>query len=252
RLFALSLDGLRHGYVWQLLTFQLLHGGWWHLFVNSFAIYFFGRAMEDVLGKARFFKLYFASGVVGGIFQMAGAYFFPSHLGGAVVGASAGGAGLIAAFATMFPEQRLTLLLFFVIPISLQAQTLLWIVAGLAVFGMVVPNNHVAHAAHLGGLLAGIAYIRWFIHGQNPWNNFSWFKKRSKPSRRPSDADGPPRHPWRRAKLVSPPFRELAPGEFISQEVDPILDKISAQGIHSLTDRERDILDAARKRMAKR
>jgi hypothetical protein len=59
------------------------------------------------------------------------------------------------------------------------------------------------------------------------------------------------RSSWRRPK-TPPPVEDLPPGEFISKEVDPILDKISAHGIHSLTDQERQILDAARKKMAKR
>jgi hypothetical protein len=45
---------------------------------------------------------------------------------------------------------------------------------------------------------------------------------------------------------------DAAPEEFISREVDPILDKISAHGIQSLTDSERKILEAARNKMAKR
>jgi hypothetical protein len=45
---------------------------------------------------------------------------------------------------------------------------------------------------------------------------------------------------------------ELPPAEFISREVDPILEKISAQGIHSLTERERQILESARSKMARR
>ncbi|MEW6160504.1 MAG: DUF6576 domain-containing protein [Verrucomicrobiota bacterium] len=45
---------------------------------------------------------------------------------------------------------------------------------------------------------------------------------------------------------------DLPSDEFISREVDPILDKISAHGIHSLTERERKILEAARAKMAKR
>jgi hypothetical protein len=45
---------------------------------------------------------------------------------------------------------------------------------------------------------------------------------------------------------------ELPPAEFISREVDPILEKISAHGIHSLTDQEREILEAARSKMARR
>jgi hypothetical protein len=56
--------------------------------------------------------------------------------------------------------------------------------------------------------------------------------------------------PWRPAKTE--PGDDLPPEEFISREVDPILDKISQHGIHSLTERERQILEAARKKMERR
>ena len=55
---------------------------------------------------------------------------------------------------------------------------------------------------------------------------------------------------WGRKKNDSD--EELPPEEFLSKEVDPILDKISAHGIQSLTARERRILEAAREKMAKR
>ncbi len=45
---------------------------------------------------------------------------------------------------------------------------------------------------------------------------------------------------------------DLPADEFFSKTVDPILDKISAHGIQSLTERERRILEAARERMGKR
>ena len=61
----LSKQGLMHGYVWQLLTFQFLHAGWLHLIFNGLAIYFFGRSVEYVLGRSRWLRLYFASGVLG-------------------------------------------------------------------------------------------------------------------------------------------------------------------------------------------
>src|SRR5512138_782292 len=67
---ALSIEGLRHGYVWQLLTYQFLHGGLIHLLLNCFVIYFFGREMEYVLGARKFLMLYFASGVAGGLLQV--------------------------------------------------------------------------------------------------------------------------------------------------------------------------------------
>ena len=54
---------------------------------------------------------------------MLGALLWPSHFGAAVVGASAGAFGLVAAFAALYPEQQLTLLLFFVLPVTLSAKT---------------------------------------------------------------------------------------------------------------------------------
>src|SRR5579863_5779182 len=68
---ALSDQGLRQGYVWQLLTFQFLHSGILHLFSNLIGLWFFGRFVEDRLGKAHFLKLYFLSGVAGGLLQSA-------------------------------------------------------------------------------------------------------------------------------------------------------------------------------------
>ena len=55
---------------------------------------------------------------------------------------------------------------------------------------------------------------------------------------------------WRSA--AGKPDEDLPAGEFLSSEVDPILDKISAHGIHSLTAREREILEKARKKMTGR
>jgi hypothetical protein len=54
---------------------------------------------------------------------------------------------------------------------------------------------------------------------------------------------------WGRAKSVE---TDTPAEDFLSREVDPILDKISAHGIQSLTERERRILEAARQRMGKR
>jgi membrane associated rhomboid family serine protease len=246
--FALSVEGLRHGFVWQLLTYQFMHGGLLHLLVNCLVIYFFGRELEETLGRPRYLALYFSSGVIGGLLQaLAGAL-----LGGAfaapVVGASAGGFGLVAAFATLYPERPLMLLLFFIIPINMRAKFLLLFSALLAVFGLIFPMGNIAHAAHLGGMLTGIVFVRYAIH----WH---WRLPRFQRSQ------GPRLHP-----LVKVPRRasgawgqnpggadeDLPPEEFLSKEVDPILDKISAHGIQSLTERERRILETAREKMVRR
>ena len=70
--FALSVGGLRHGFVWQLLTYQFMHGGWLHLLLNCWAIYVFGREVEETLGRNSFLTLYFPSGVIGGLVPGAG------------------------------------------------------------------------------------------------------------------------------------------------------------------------------------
>src|SRR5688500_3662145 len=68
--FALSAEGLRHGFVWQLFTFQFMHGGLLHLLFNSIAIYCFGRAVEETVGPRTFLKLYIFSGIIGGLIQI--------------------------------------------------------------------------------------------------------------------------------------------------------------------------------------
>ena len=245
RYLALSVVGMSHGYVWQLLTFQFLHGGWLHLLLNGWAIFVFGRELEEALGAKRFLALYFLSGVIGGLVQVLFGITVGGRFAYPVVGASAGAFGLVAAFAALFPERSLTLLLFFIIPINLRAKYLLLICAVISVYGILVPGGNVAHAAHLGGMLTGVFFIRYAPYWRWPQMPQRQPRASRKLARVPS-----PGSFWGRSKPS--PGQELPPEEFLSKEVDPILDKISAHGIQSLTERERRILEAARERMAKR
>ena len=164
---ALSLSGLRHGYFWQLITFQFLHGGWLHLLLNCWGIFVFGPSLEATLGRVRLGTLYLLSGVAGGALQIGASLLSDERFGGSVVGASAGLFGLIAAFTTLFPEARMTLLLFFVIPLRMTANRLLTLASVITVVGIVFPNwilgKHVAHVAHLGGLISGLIIVRLFM-----------------------------------------------------------------------------------------
>lgn len=164
---ALSLDGLRHGYLWQLLSFQFLHAGWVHLLLNCWGIFVFGPPLEATLGKSRLATLYFLSGVAGGALQVFASIFSYARFGGPVVGASAGVFGLVAAFTSLFPDARMTLLLFFVIPVRMTANRMLTVAGIITVIGIMFPNRllgaHVAHAAHLGGLIAGLIFVRLFM-----------------------------------------------------------------------------------------
>ena len=156
---------------------------------------------------------------------------------------------MVAAFATMFPDRLLQTLVLFVIPISLRAQTLLRIGIGLTVFGIIVPMDNVAHLAHLGGIITGIMFVRWIVQSERSLALWRPFRRQPRPRELVSTRS------YNSAALHRPkaaPPEEVPPAEFISREVDPILDKISAHGIHSLTDGERKTLEAARKKMSKR
>ncbi|MBI5383481.1 MAG: rhomboid family intramembrane serine protease [Verrucomicrobia bacterium] len=254
---ALSLHGLKEGCLWQPLTFQFLHANLFHLLANLITIYFFGGAMEQALGRGKFISLYFACGVLGGLLQILGAWAWPSHFSPeapamlqyvGVMGASAGAFGLVAAFAALFPDRVLTLLVFFIIPVSLRARYLLFIELALTLFGIAVPRlgGNIAHLAHLGGIVAGLGYVLWMLRAKRT----SRVPRRA-PVPRPHYAEVPTRKaPWQmpQKKVIE----DLPPAEFISKEVDPILDKISAHGIHSLTPRERRILEAASAKIGKR
>lgn len=243
---ALRVDQLLHGYVWQLVTYQFLHGGFLHVLLNCWALFVFGREVEMAIGRKPFLALYLLSGVVGGLLQVFYTLPWPSHFGIPTVGASAGVFGLVAAFASLFPNRTLTILLFFVIPLRIRAKNLLVISGLIAIFGILFPGGSVAHAAHLGGMLVGMFGVRRI----GDW--LTRLPKRSPgPKNRRRFIEIIPGKPtsWRKQDAVD--VEDLSSDEFLTREVDPILEKISAHGIHSLTERERKILEEARARMGK-
>jgi membrane associated rhomboid family serine protease len=252
----LSLEGLKQGYAWQLLSYQFLHSNLLHLAGNCVVIFFLGRAVEDALGRKSFLILYFSSGVVGGLCQILAALFanavgLHTHayaFSGQVVGASAATFGVTAAFALLFPDQVLLLLML----IPMRAKYLLWLSIALAGWGVVIPGKslfgqNVADVAHLGGILAGVIFVKYAVHWHFQWPQLN---RRARPPIRRLVKVHSQKPGWGRDKAVVE--EELSPDEFLSKEVDPILDKITAQGIQSLTERERRILEAARNKMGKR
>jgi membrane associated rhomboid family serine protease len=248
--FALTPRALQKGWLWQLLTFQFLHAplsnngaGFFHIFCNCLGLYFVGQAMETAISRRQYLTLYLGSGIIGGLLQALGSIFLPGNFGPGAVGASAGLAGLLAAFCFMFPGQQI--LLFFIIPVPAKFFFIFGVL--LSIFGILVPqgaNSGVAHGAHLGGMLAGYAYVRWVLNSTWELPSIRW------PFRKKSVIISSTRSSAGRASII--PEGDIPLDEFMSKEVDPILDKISQHGIQSLTERERRILEAARARTAKR
>jgi membrane associated rhomboid family serine protease len=244
RYFPLSLEGLKQGYVWQVLTYAFMHAGVVHLFFNCWAIYVFGRDVEEALGRNSFLALYLCSGILGGLVQILAGVLLGGPFAGSVVGASAAAFGLCAAFAMLFPDR--VLLLFFFLPV--RSKYLLLLEAVLAILGILWPTDNIAHAAHLGGMITGMVFIRYASHWDWHWPRLR--RPMRQPPRRLVKVTSANGGLWGRSK--STVDNDLPADEFLSKEVDPILDKISAQGIQSLTERERRILQAAREKMGKR
>ncbi len=240
--FALSLEGLRHGFLWQFLSYQFMHGGLLHLVLNLFAIYTFGMEIEQALSRRSYLTLYLGSGIIGGLVQTLAGLLFGGAYAAEVVGASAAAFGLAAAYSLLFPDRLL--LLFFIIPV--RAKYLIAIAGFMTVYGLLFPGGNIAHAAHLGGMLTGIFYIRY----ASRWN-WRWPRFRL-PRSSPRLVKVGPQKDRRWARVRSAEEEDMPADEFLSKEVDPILDKISASGIQSLTDRERRILEKARSKMARR
>lgn len=224
---ALSRDGLRAGYFWQFFTYMFLHEVPlpFHLLINMITLYFAGREVEAIVGPRHLLGLYFGGGLLGGIAQM----IFEGNI--PLVGASAGIFAVFIAFTTILPEIEITALLFFVIPIRLRAKYLALGLVGFSVVSAVIKfQSSIAHIAHLGGCLVGWLYIKQLGYG-NPLRIQRYvFEKRRIAERR----------------------QRMSPAQFINEEIDPILDKISREGIHSLTRSERKILETGRDKIAKR
>jgi membrane associated rhomboid family serine protease len=242
---ALSVQGLSHGKIWQLLTFQFLHAApWpWHVLFNCLALFFFGRSVEETLGPKKFLSLYFLSGLAGGLLHVIMTVVLPRHEDIPVVGASAGICGIIAIFCALNPMRELTTWIYF-FPITIRARYFLMFLSLFSAFGTLIPFGNTAYAAHLGGILTGLAYVRW----RDKWERLFQRWRRSSGQRREEELVNAARvrgRPWREGTTETPPE------DFMAKEVDPILDKISTHGIHSLTERERKILDAARKKIRK-
>ena len=160
--FALSVDGLKHGHLWQLVTFQFLHlpldrGGIFHLIGNLFVIHLFGVSLEKEIGRLKFLELYLLSGTIGGLLQMTGGLLSPEHFGNAVLGASAGAFGIMAAFATFFPGRNVHM---FFLPFAIRADFLMSLAVTATLLGLFLPSGHMAHCAHLGGIFCGFIFAR--------------------------------------------------------------------------------------------
>lgn len=251
RWLAFTGSGLAHGYVWQLVTYPLVHSGLISLAFELLNFYWLGRFAEQVMGAGRMVAAMTLFGAVGALAQAAWEWLMPISVGPVfMTGASAGLCGLLAIFGSLQAEAEVSL--FGVLPF--QAKMLVWLVAGLSAFFLFVPAwQGVPHAANLAGIGAGLLWVRLRWHEdyvETPWRQVgglaaSLFRRRQRRAVR-LDTSG-----WEATRVRSR-ADAVADADADEREVDRILEKIGAHGIHSITERERRVLEAAAKARAGR
>lgn len=246
---ALTETNISQLKIWTLLTYGLLHGGLFHLIANFLIIFFMGRIVESMIGPQNLLKLYIFSVLGGGIVWTL------IHLGGSgglVIGASAGALGLLIYFCLRNPNEPITLLLFFVLPVTVLPKWVGWGITGITVFGLAFnelgpQTDRIAHSAHLGGIFAGFIFFRYE----------SWFRGISVPRVRLGSASKAKKLEPRYKVNVSKPRKQNSQpsgangSKNLREEVDRILDKINSSGFGSLTESEKETLNRAKELLGK-
>jgi membrane associated rhomboid family serine protease len=218
-----------HRWVWQPFTYLFLHGSIWHLIFNLFALWMFGMPVEAQWGEAEFLKYYFLCGLGAALASTA----MGVHSTVPVIGASGSVYGLLVAFAMLYPDA--VVYLYFLIPVKAAHMAILF--GALEFFaGATGATPGIARFAHLGGMVTGYLYIRW-------WWVWKLNAKSLAKGLFERDAEAVPARPQpaRRAARAVPGDAGRG-GEDPMAEVDRILDKILATGLDSLTDDEREIM----------
>lgn len=222
---------------WGAFTYMFVHGGFWHLFMNMLVLFFFGPPLEARWGGREFFRFYVIAGLGG-----AGLGLLLANA--PVVGASAAIYGVMLAFAMNWPNAPIYIWGIF----PVKAKWLVGFFFVLSVLGTVDPGgSSTAHFAHLGGLLTAFLYLKadW-----RPRAALSRIKK-GRSTRAPRPLAIVPREIGRTRSDASDGAERPAPPDDergLLDEVDRVLDKISAEGMASLTREERALLDEVSRR----
>ena len=225
---------------WTFVTYMFVHAGLLHLLSNMLVLFVFGPPVEHRIGGRAFILYYLYCGIGAAVLSLVLSGIM-SSAAAPVVGASGAVLGVAVAFALLWPDAEL---LVFPLSMPVKARTLILALVGLdIVLSQVTPRDGVAHLAHVGG--AGFGYLFFRLQALS----------RRSPRQPPRAVDrvvmvqSGAAEPERRTPPVPLRPRRRAETDPVAAEVDRVLDKISEQGMNSLTPAERRFLDeVARKK----
>lgn len=225
---------------WTLLSYMFLHSGVFHLGGNLLLLFIFGPPVERRMGGSAFLLYYLFCGVVAAGFALGLSPLFPVP---PLQGATGAVFGVALAFAFAEPDATT---LFLPVPLRMNVRTLIVLLAGTNLALVLWVKDGPGHLGYLGGLAAG--YLLFRLQG------LSARRQRKEPrsiARRPVMTPMPVRQGGTITDVRPALARPEPLEEYPADEVDRVLDKISAFGIDSLTADERRFLDEVSKRKRK-
>lgn len=232
RLTGFSFEGLKSGFIWTIFTYSILHEGALHLIFNLLGIHFISRNVEFIISSKKYLYLFFVSSICGALFWVT----FNSDMG-LLLGASAFVMACLTYFCMHRPDEPITFLLFFVLPVKIKPKFLLIGVLGLEVYGFLFGElqntSNIAHSAHLGGMAVGLLYsLTSFDFLNLPKFSFN-FNRTNFPTSKPIHK--------------SKNYTIRSGNDLDAQiQIDKILDKINEHGFGSLNETEKRMLEKAK------
>ena len=225
---------------WTPITYMFVHGGFLHLLMNMLGLFFFGPVLEDRWGSKEFIKFYLLCGLGGALLSL---LFWDQT----IIGASGAVFGVMVAFAMYWPDSPIYI--WGIFPIKAK-----WLVAGAVALNLISALNGTrsgtAYLAHLGGAFAAFAYLKSPLAPSAFGEVYRSPRKKKRGwrdllPRRAKRLTVEPPGPAAKTPPKSRPPEVRRPLD----DVDRILDKISSEGIGSLTPEERRRLEEASRRL---
>ena len=223
----LSLDPHKFsdGEYWRLFSYQFLHAGPAHFFVNLLVLWYAGREIEPIVGRVNFLWLCLLANAIGGAVSMA------AGGGVIVVGFSAAVAAVLAAYATIMPELETGVSFFHLLPLRCRAK---YLAIAMLLFATACVATRTLREIGPAGILTG-SVLGWAWARKLGFGNPMWFQRRR----------------FERTQREMR-MQRLSAEDFVKMEIDPILEKISQHGVQSLSRAERKVLDQGREKLCSR
>lgn len=149
--YAFNIEGvLKYKEYYRLISSGFLHGSWWHLLFNLYALFSFGETLESVIGGTNFMFIYFVSLIGGNVLSL---YIHRFDSQYSSIGASGAVCGIIFATIVIFPNMEIGM---FLMPFSLTSWMYGLLFVFISIYGIKSRISNIGHDAHLGGALLGM------------------------------------------------------------------------------------------------